>query len=177
MLCLTTNHVDRLDPALIRPGRIDKRIEFGHAETEQIYRLFRRFYMGAADGTFLPCLTSGTTVCPSACYYNRAVGDSEHCALLAAGRASQQGKGDATAGDGGSEETLNRQAEQFAQTIAKATAAGHPKLSMAAVQGHFLAHTAEPGAALRHIGQLLCASPDREAPGTLCGTRVTTHPT
>lgn len=44
LLCLTTNHVERLDPALIRPGRIDKRVEFGHAQPEQIRRLFLRFY-------------------------------------------------------------------------------------------------------------------------------------
>ena len=78
--------------------------------------------------------------------------------------------------DGGSEETLTRLAEEFAQTIEKATAAGHPKLSMAAVQGHLLAHVAEPGDSLRHIGQLLCVSPDCEAPGTLWDTRVVTNP-
>ena len=44
LLCLTTNHVEHLDAALIRPGRIDKRVEFGHAQPEQIRRLFLRFY-------------------------------------------------------------------------------------------------------------------------------------
>ena len=44
LLCLTTNHVDRLDPALIRPGRIDKRLEFGHAEPGQVRALFCQFY-------------------------------------------------------------------------------------------------------------------------------------
>jgi mitochondrial chaperone BCS1 len=28
---LTTNHEERLDPALLRPGRVDRRVEFRHA--------------------------------------------------------------------------------------------------------------------------------------------------
>ena len=57
--------------------------------------------------------------------------------------------------NGGSQGTLTQQAEHFAQLIEEATAAGHPKLSMAAVQGHFLVHTADPDAALQHIGELI----------------------
>jgi chaperone BCS1 len=48
ILFATTNHVDRLDPALIRPGRIDRQIEIGLATREQIRRLFLRFYPTAA---------------------------------------------------------------------------------------------------------------------------------
>jgi chaperone BCS1 len=54
LLCLTTNHAERLDPALIRPGRIDTRVEFGHAQPDQVNRLFRQFYKAegqAADAT------------------------------------------------------------------------------------------------------------------------------
>ena len=50
ILCLTTNHRERLDPALIRPGRIDKQVEFGHASREQVERLFRQFYRTEAGG-------------------------------------------------------------------------------------------------------------------------------
>jgi chaperone BCS1 len=45
---LTTNHVERLDPALIRPGRIDIRVELGYATGEQAARLFRRFFPDAS---------------------------------------------------------------------------------------------------------------------------------
>lgn len=41
---LTTNHIDRLDPALIRNGRVDLHIEFPLAKAEQMQRMFRSFY-------------------------------------------------------------------------------------------------------------------------------------
>ena len=41
---MTTNHAERLDPALIRPGRVDAIVELGDAEPEQVRRLFKRFY-------------------------------------------------------------------------------------------------------------------------------------
>jgi chaperone BCS1 len=44
LLFATTNHPDRLDPALIRPGRIDRQVEIGLADRDQIRRLFVRFY-------------------------------------------------------------------------------------------------------------------------------------
>eukprot|EP00405_Crypthecodinium_cohnii_P028454 CAMPEP_0206503976 /NCGR_PEP_ID=MMETSP0324_2-20121206/55134_1 /ASSEMBLY_ACC=CAM_ASM_000836 /TAXON_ID=2866 /ORGANISM="Crypthecodinium cohnii, Strain Seligo" /LENGTH=588 /DNA_ID=CAMNT_0053992905 /DNA_START=16 /DNA_END=1778 /DNA_ORIENTATION=+ len=44
LLFMTTNARDRLDPALLRSGRIDYELEFTHAVPEQIGRLFERFY-------------------------------------------------------------------------------------------------------------------------------------
>ncbi|KAI8872339.1 hypothetical protein GQ42DRAFT_119516 [Ramicandelaber brevisporus] len=44
MVFMTTNHIERLDPALIRPGRIDVRLFFGYATEDQIRRMFTRFY-------------------------------------------------------------------------------------------------------------------------------------
>jgi chaperone BCS1 len=44
ILFATTNHRERLDPALIRPGRIDRQVEVGLADREQLVRIFRRFY-------------------------------------------------------------------------------------------------------------------------------------
>ncbi|KAK0367854.1 mitochondrial chaperone bcs1 [Colletotrichum limetticola] len=40
VLIITTNHIKHLDNALIRPGRVDKKIEFGLADAEVIRKLF-----------------------------------------------------------------------------------------------------------------------------------------
>ena len=44
LLVMTTNHIERLDPALIRPGRIDVRLHLDLASRSQIARLFLRFF-------------------------------------------------------------------------------------------------------------------------------------
>ena len=44
-LCfLTTNHVERLDPALVRPGRVDMTVYLGYATREQAAGMWDRFY-------------------------------------------------------------------------------------------------------------------------------------
>ena len=48
IVVLTTNHRERLDPALIRPGRIDVAIELGNASPSQLRGLLSRFYPDAA---------------------------------------------------------------------------------------------------------------------------------
>lgn len=44
LVFMTTNHLDRLDQALVRPGRADVRVEFAHATEEQAIRMFGAFY-------------------------------------------------------------------------------------------------------------------------------------
>ncbi|KIO21653.1 hypothetical protein M407DRAFT_125096 [Tulasnella calospora MUT 4182] len=46
---MTTNHLDRLDPALIRPGRIDVAELIDDASPSQTRKLFLRFYEGERD--------------------------------------------------------------------------------------------------------------------------------
>ena len=41
---MTTNHIEKLDPALIRPGRVDLLVSIDNASPEQARRLFTRFY-------------------------------------------------------------------------------------------------------------------------------------
>lgn len=44
ILIMTTNHRERLDPALIRPGRVDMQIEFGYAGKNTLGEIFRELY-------------------------------------------------------------------------------------------------------------------------------------
>jgi chaperone BCS1 len=49
IIVMTTNHLDRLDPALIRPGRADVRLYIGDATAMQAGRLFARFFPEAGE--------------------------------------------------------------------------------------------------------------------------------
>ena len=42
--------IERLDPALIRPGRVDRKIELGNATPDQAHRLFLWFFQGCGVG-------------------------------------------------------------------------------------------------------------------------------
>ena len=46
IIFMTTNHPERLDPALIRPGRVDVKEYFGHATPYQMKEMYLRFYGG-----------------------------------------------------------------------------------------------------------------------------------
>jgi chaperone BCS1 len=49
IIFLTTNHVSRLDPALIRPGRVDLSQIIDDANPAQAKELFTRFYRRGSD--------------------------------------------------------------------------------------------------------------------------------
>lgn len=44
IIIFTTNHPEKLDRALIRPGRIDQQFVFGPADRQQVSAIFRRFF-------------------------------------------------------------------------------------------------------------------------------------
>ncbi|MBD5657048.1 MAG: AAA family ATPase [Candidatus Eremiobacteraeota bacterium] len=50
VLFVSTNHVERLDPALRRPGRLDVQLELGYADFSQRRRLFERFFPRSTRG-------------------------------------------------------------------------------------------------------------------------------
>jgi len=59
ILVMTTNHPERLDPALIRPGRADRRCELSAPDASQASRLFHRFFPRASREQitrFVDCL-------------------------------------------------------------------------------------------------------------------------
>jgi len=46
LLIMTTNYIERLDDALIRPGRVDRKVEFRLADKDIIGQLFRMVFKG-----------------------------------------------------------------------------------------------------------------------------------
>ncbi|KGO70281.1 ATPase, AAA-type, core [Penicillium italicum] len=44
ILIMTTNHVEKLDPALLRPGRVDMKISFGYTSKADARKLFTSIY-------------------------------------------------------------------------------------------------------------------------------------
>lgn len=49
LFVMTTNHMEKLDQALLRPGRIDYRLYLGKASDRQKVELYRRFFPHASD--------------------------------------------------------------------------------------------------------------------------------
>lgn len=49
LFVMTTNHIEALDPALLRPGRIDYKLYLGTAADSQKIELYRRFFPEASE--------------------------------------------------------------------------------------------------------------------------------
>jgi chaperone BCS1 len=49
LFVMTTNHVEKLDHALLRPGRIDYKLCLGKATDHQKVELYRRFFPDSSD--------------------------------------------------------------------------------------------------------------------------------
>ncbi|KAJ3190037.1 hypothetical protein HDU85_000328 [Gaertneriomyces sp. JEL0708] len=49
LIFMTTNHLPRLDPALIRPGRVDLKLYIGNVTSVQAKEMFLRFYEGEQE--------------------------------------------------------------------------------------------------------------------------------
>lgn len=54
LLFMTTNHIDRLDEALIRPGRVDVQFHLGKASRAAAAELFDQFFTSSAGVEFTP---------------------------------------------------------------------------------------------------------------------------
>lgn len=53
ILVITTNKIETLDEALIRPGRIDKMYELGYVDADQANRIFYKFFNEYRDFSFI----------------------------------------------------------------------------------------------------------------------------
>lgn len=54
IIIMTTNKLEAMDPALLRPGRIDLKLELGYLTEETAYEAFNRFFPGFQIPRFKP---------------------------------------------------------------------------------------------------------------------------
>lgn len=162
LLFMTTNHIDRLSSALIRPGRVDVRRFLGPASKEQAKQMFISFYRdlpmqlalrsrraeaaAAADGTAgkveQPTSTTAAAVAQqSAAEEARPLLGSRSLSLLRA--ASAKDAADREAG-------LMVLADEFASQL-PAT----PNFSTAQLQAFLMSHRLEPVLAVSKVQQWL----------------------
>jgi len=59
VLFMTTNNKDKVDEAILRPGRCDKHIYFGYASKSQIQRMIKRFFPDSDEAT----LNAAVSIC------------------------------------------------------------------------------------------------------------------
>ncbi len=140
---LTTNHVERLDPALIRPGRVDMVVRLGEATRWQVEQLWDRFYGGSSSG-------SGDS---------RDGSDSDSDSD--SGNGSGSGSGSNADPDGAYKRRFLRVLEEL-DVIESATGEGPPprhRTSVAALQGLFLFNKDNPQGAIEMASVLVQPPP------------------
>lgn len=130
LLFLTTNNLEALDPALVRPGRCDRTFYLGNATEEMAERLFRSFYRTG------PRLRRT----PSTKEEEGAAANGELSGLPDGG---EDGRGSATTTTPEEEKNIDRLAPIFASSASSK--------SMAELQGHLLRHKDDPEAATESI--------------------------
>ncbi|KAI0630466.1 hypothetical protein C8Q77DRAFT_1133208 [Trametes polyzona] len=134
LLFATTNHIERLDPALSRPGRMDVWVNFKHATKWQAEGIFKCFFPArtAAGTAATTTASTGASTVPNA--------DTKHPAdaTSSANIAESKRKRAAHSIPLLSEDEISVLAKRFADAIPE------NELSVAALQGYLLRNKTRP---------------------------------
>ncbi|KAJ5352791.1 ATPase AAA-type core [Penicillium brevicompactum] len=149
ILVMTTNHADKLDPALLRPGRVDMTITFGYTSEADIIELFTSIYVtmegDLARDQILSTITSGLPKQAA----------SKKSAELLNGKAEANGKPNGAIAVSSRDEKAEFQARLqalrlrisgLAAEFAAVVPAG--KFTAAEIQGYLLNHKETPATAI-----------------------------
>ncbi|KAF2401783.1 hypothetical protein EJ06DRAFT_528941 [Trichodelitschia bisporula] len=154
ILVMTTNHPEALDPALIRPGRIDMHVAFALPHRPEMEEMFCRMYRGLTDkaeerskaltGTAVATSEDGAAE-PEAASESKGKAEAEAEAEKKASHIPAL-CGFRPAPPPPSSEELQALAVAFAQALPEG------KLSLAAIQGYLLKHKGDPREASKNAG-------------------------
>lgn len=134
VLILTTNHPEKLDPALIRPGRVDMKIEFTLAENDAIGGLFERMF---EDYSTPPSYSSSLSTLSSS--------DIKTPPSPPPSEPESDGKGDDIMASL-AKQKLKKMTVEFVKLVPELT------FSPAEIQGYLLQHKNRPERALERTG-------------------------
>ena len=157
---MTTNHPEKLDEALIRPGRVDHQVAFTNATRHQIAQLFERMYTND-----LP-----TRTIPLSALNQQQQGQTSKTTPVSQNPASditskgEKGGEKAALKEKGEEEELTKEelqvvARQFADEIPENV------FSPAEIQGFLLKRKKEPRKAVREVGEWVGGMVERKMGG------------
>ncbi|KAG0259261.1 hypothetical protein DFQ27_004168 [Actinomortierella ambigua] len=159
ILCMTTNHLDRLDDALIRPGRIDIRARFGRATKSQAKELFIKFYPhrpSAAQHTLSQPTTSLASTDSSE---DEISGEGEKAGHLAAKKhqlPTAETASGTTAAEADSDRLTQAKMAATKELASKfAEAVPDQMFSIAQLQGFLMGYKKSPELAVQHVGRFV----------------------
>jgi chaperone BCS1 len=161
VLVMTTNHIEKLDAALLRPGRVDLTVHFGYATAAVLKGLFMAIYSSveaekefasqsekkkvAVNGSAAP-VANGTLVVAN----TSPVSSTEKLA-------TPKLSGRFLFSHGKSENEIEVLAEEFASKVPADV------YSPAEIQGYLLRHKTDPDAAIQDVDGWLEANPKAKA--------------
>jgi mitochondrial chaperone BCS1 len=134
VLIMTTNHPEELDHALVRPGRVDRRVEFGMAMKAQVRELFVRMYSGTEQAPEAEISLNGSAM--------KSMNGSANGHLP-----EKQPNGALVRSNTGSAASLQELADEFALHIPDNT------YTPAEIQNHLMRYKDEPWTAVRKVGE------------------------
>jgi chaperone BCS1 len=146
VLIMTTNHPEKLDAALVRPGRVDRKVGFRLAMREEVKELFVRMYRVSEEDGEATSSSSGTLESKKG--NGSVVGD----VAKSNGRPkSAAGPHDVdeepTGGEESGDDNLDDLAKKFAQLIPDDT------FTPAEIQNHLMRYKNEPREAVETAGE------------------------
>jgi len=175
LLFATTNHYEALDPALRRPGRMDRHIEFRLASRNQVAEMFQRFYAPTTTGSLPPCSEKSSPLHLDEEGERNSVGDCRSCSPDSAAITLVDVDTDSPISRTVSSESSNHELETTKPDQQKvwpaialddearkfASLVPERLISMAELQGYLMLHRSGPLSAISNVRRFIAGKENR----------------